>query len=178
MTLKLVSGPPPPKKPKRLISAKQLAGVENPATVLLHPVHFEEPIIQWWSYDGILMGGLKVNGNTEIENGSRSDAIAYLPTPVPRSWGEREFKVVVEYECEHQGSIFQMRLHYGCGDPSELHKGETGFLQGVPGSKQRIAFPLDESHLARNELLRCTLEIQRVSAKPILVYGTWLEIGV
>ena len=85
MSLKLVSETPP-KKPKRLISAKQVRGIENPATVLLHPIHFESPQVQWWSFDGILMGGLKVNGTETIEGGSRSDPIAYLPTPVPRSW--------------------------------------------------------------------------------------------
>jgi len=176
MTLKLIS-PEPPKKPKRMISAKQLGGVESPATVLLHPVHLEGPV-QWWSYDKILLGGIRVNGVDKIEGGARSDAILYMPTPIPRSWGEKEFSAVVEYECDDAGAIFQFRLHYGCGDPSELHRGESGYIKGQVGSKQRCRFKLNEQFLARNELLRCTLEIERVSPKPVYVYGAWLEVGV
>lgn len=182
MNLKLVSAEPPSgggqdDKVRNKIPAKQLGGVENPATVLLHPVHFNEPAVSLWSFDGILLGGIKVNGAEEIK-GTRSDSIWYLPTPVPRSWGQKKFNVVVEYECEHPGSIFQLRLHYGCGDPSELHRGETGMLQGRVGAKSRERFELDETKILRNELFRASLEIVRVSPKPVLVYGAWLEVGV
>jgi hypothetical protein len=183
MSLKLVSDEPPPapKKARRQVAAKQVKGVESPATVLLHPVHFNpdnQGAASWWSYDQILIGGIKINGVKEIKEGTRSDVIAYLPTPVPRSWGEREFKVVVEYECEFPGTIFQFRMHYGCGDPSELHRGESGMMNGQTGGKRRMTFPLEEKYLQRNELFRATLEVVRASPKPILVYGVWLEIGV
>ncbi len=100
MNLKLVRKPPEPKKAKRKMPAKQLGGVESPATVLLHPVHFNpdnKGPASWWSYDGILIGGIKINGVEAIDGGTRSDTIAYLPTPVPRSWGEKEF--IGHYQC-------------------------------------------------------------------------------
>jgi hypothetical protein len=51
-------------------------------------------------------------------------------------------------------------------------------MQGTVGKKARMLFELDEKYLARNELFRATLEVIRVSPKPILIYGVWLEVGV
>lgn len=159
------------------IPARQLGGVENPATVLLHPVLLGDTAT-WWSYDQILIGGIKVNSINKVENGVHRTLIGYLPSPIPRSWEESEFCVVVEYEAETEEAAFKFRLHYGCGDPSELHLGETKLLEGKTGGKKRLAFSLHPRFLAKNELFRCSLEIARETPDPVLVYGAWLEVGV
>ena len=158
------------------IKAKQFPFVENPATVLLIPFHLGSTV-SWWSHDGILLGGLMVNSVEKVEDVHFS-RIGYLPTPIPRTWGQKEFGVVVEYEAESETTKFKFRMHYGCGDPSELHLGETEVIQGIAGKKHRVKFKLNENYIIRNELFRATLEIARYNPEPVLVYGAWLEIGV
>jgi hypothetical protein len=163
---------------KRTIPAKQLQGVESPATVLLHPVIFDrEKGLGWWTHDGVLCGGIQVTSAPGFAAGDEG-RIAYLPTPIPRSWGQRAFDVVVEYEAESSEARFQLRCYYGCGDPSELHLGETALLKGKGGGKQRLRFRLNEAHLTRNELFRCAIGVIRQTPEPVLVYGVWLEVGV
>ncbi len=163
---------------KRMIPAKQLGGVEDPATVLLTPMSLGDSAT-WWSHDGVLLGGIKINGITAATHEKPHRArLGYLPLPIPRSWGETTFHVVVEYEAEHTGARFKFRIFYGCGDPSELHLGESRIIEGVSGGQQRVKFSLDESKLTRNQLFRATLEIMRESPDPVLIYGVWLEVGV
>jgi hypothetical protein len=159
------------------IPAKQLGGVESPATVILTPMHFS-PGAAWWSYDQVLLGGIKVNGAPQIPAGGLHCLIGYMPIPIPRSWGEDDFHVVVEYEADAPSARFKFRICYGCGDPSELRLGETDTLVGDSGGKRRLKFKLNEAYLARNELFRASLDVVRESPDPVLVYGTWLEVGV
>ena len=163
-------------RPRGIPQAKQFPFVEDPATVLLLPIHLSGA--EWWSYDGVLLGGLKING-TEIpkDNEDRKARVMCLPTPIPRSWGRREFGVVVEYEAEHPDSQFQFRLFYGCGDPSQLLLGETPMVSGQVGM-HREKFFLKDGPLERNQLFRFTLELLRKTPHPILIYGLWLELGV
>lgn len=156
---------------KTKLPAKQLGGVENPATVLLIPTMLTEGA-KWWSYDGVLLGGVEVVPH-------QSPRIMYLPRPIPRSWGEHEFHIVVEYEGE-ESSRFTLKLYYGCGDPSELRLGESEILKGETGKVRRIKFRLNPELISSNQLFRCTLEIQRTNGGKgtVLVYGAWMEIGV
>lgn len=160
-----------------ILSASQVRGVEDPATVLLVPAMLPDDAT-WWSHEGMLLGGIKVNSITEVRGGGHKTPVRYLPTPVPRSWGELDFGVVVEYESEHAGADFRLRVYYGCGDPSELHLGQTEPITGRSDGKQRVRFRLRPEHLARNELFRCTVEVLRASPDPVLIYGAWLEVGV
>lgn len=169
-----VPAPPPARRRPRL-PAKQLGGVESPATVLLIPVNLGDEAV-WWSHDGVLLGGIQINRLTEIE-GVHNSRVAYLPRPIPRSWGESEFGVCVEYEADDH-AVFRLKVYYGCGDPSELRLGQTKMLAGETGSKQRLRFKLLPKFLAANELFRCTLEIARTSPGCVLIYGAWMEIGV
>jgi len=163
-------------KQKTQIAAKQVRGVEDPATVICVPVHLGDGI-KWWSYDDILIGGIKVNGTPVKEkDGLGHSVLGYLPIPIPRSWGEREFNVVVEYEAEDGEAKFKFKLFYGCGDPSELHLGESQVLTGKAGKKERIYFKLNPECLVRNELIRVSLDIARETPHPILIYGVWLEL--
>lgn len=160
------------------LRAAQLPGVENPATVLLIPVHLGS-VTSWWTHDGILVGGLEINSVKEISEGQfHSAKVGHLPTPIPRSWGQKDFHLVVEYESEKDSAHFQFRLYYGCGDPSELRLAQSNFRQGKTGGKKRAKFPLNEKYIERNELFRATIEIVRQTPDPILIYGTWLEVGV
>jgi hypothetical protein len=168
----------PPKLKKNQIPAKQLQGVENPATVLLTPIQLCDGA-SWWSHDGILLGGIKTTGKRNIdENKVGHCYIKYLPIPIPRSWGEQKFNVVIEYEAENKNAKFDFRVMYGCGDPSELHLGETKEVVGKTGQKERVFFTLDESLLLRNELFRVTIDIMKKNQFPVLIYGAWLEIAV
>src|SRR3972149_4314452 len=82
-------------KRKTQIAAKQVKGVEDPATVLLNPIQLCEGA-SWWSYDDILLGGIKIVGKRNVDDeGCGHCYIKYLPTPIPRSWGEKQFNVVV-----------------------------------------------------------------------------------
>lgn len=158
--------------------ADQFPFVENPATVLLMPVYMGETV-SWWTHDGILVGGLKVNTVKEIPEGqAHASKVGYLPTPIPRSWGEKEFHLVVEYESQDPTAEFAFRIYYGCGDPSELHLGETSFKKGETDGKTRVKFPLSEKHILRNELFRATVEVVRKTPDPVLIYGCWLEVGL
>ncbi len=168
--------PPLPRERRRGIPAKQVRGVESPATVLLVPIRLGDGCA-WWSHDQILLGGLRVNSAKDVTGEVRC-LIGYLPCPVPRSWGEREFVVVFEYEGERPDTNFRLRLWYGCGDPSELHVGATDPIVGQSGGKQRMHFHLRQHYLQRNELFRATLEVARTSPGPVLIYGVWLEVGV
>lgn len=163
---------------KRRIAAKQLQGVEDPATVLLNPIQLCDGA-SWWSFDDILLGGIKITGKRNVdEEGFGHCYIKYLPTPIPRSWGEKHFKVVVEYEAENKAAKFDFRINYGCGDPSELHLGTTPEVIGRTGKKERAFFTLDESLLLRNELFRVTVDIMKKNRHSVLIYGVWLEIKV
>jgi hypothetical protein len=154
------------------IPAKQLGGVESPATVLLSPVDLGDA--GWWSHDQLLLGGIKADSPVGATPGVCR--VRYMPLPVPRSWAKTAFCVVVEYEAE-PNAMFVLRTYYGCGDPSELHVGSES-IRGIAGKKQRAIFRLDEAHLARNELFRATLEVIREAQPAVYVYGAWLEIGV
>jgi hypothetical protein len=167
-----------PARKKSQISARQLRGVEHPATVLLHPVIMGEHL-RWWAHEnsGMLIGGVEVNSTGDFRD-SENARLCYLPTPVPRSWEERDFNLVIEYECEHEKARFAFIVHYGCGDPSELHVGSSKLQRGKLGGKQRLAFALDRHFIVRNELFRATIEVHRESPHPVLIYGAWLEIGV
>ena len=156
------------------LPAKQVTGVENPATVLLIPAMLGKDV-SWWSHDGILLGGLQVV-SPDPDSKTPQSRIGYLPRPIPRSWGNIDFGVVVEYEGSDEAK-FSFRLYYGCGDPSELRIGQTKPLQGKTGSKQRLRFELLPKFIMRNEMLRCTLEVQRNGAGQVLVYGAWMEVG-
>lgn len=155
--------------------AKQFPFVESPATVLLIPVSLGDGA-GWWSYDNVLLGGIKVNRLKAIKK-SHTSRIGYLPRPIPRSWAKSEFGVCIEYEADTD-SVFRFKLYYGCGDPSELRVGQTKCLAGQVGSNQRLAFKLIPKFLVANELFRCTLEVVRTSPGAVLVYGAWIEIGV
>lgn len=156
---------------KSKVPAKQLGGVENPATVLLIPMVLGEGA-SWWSIDDVLLAGVKIDPKC-------SPQIMYLPRPIPRSWEEKEFSVCVEYEGEAT-SVFTLRMLYGCGDPSELRLGETRIIKGETGKKRRVKFQLDPEKIHRNELFRCTLKVNRVNGGKgdVLIYGAWMEIGV
>lgn len=233
-----IVAPPKPVSDGRL-KVKQFPFVENPATVLLIPVHLVGDT-RWWSYDGVLLGGIQVGSDTANDNrkdsvdatkpqvstessvvatvaathgvspskwnsfwplkkkapivekapmvsapppkAGLSDAqeskIRYLPSPIPRSWGEQDFHVIVEYESSHATTEFSMKLYYGCGDPSELRLAESPPIKGISGGKQRMKFRLNKANIARNELFRATLDIIRATPDPVYVYGVWLEIGV
>tara|TARA_Y100000034_G_scaffold37277_1_gene45814 strand:+ start:668 stop:1228 length:561 start_codon:yes stop_codon:yes gene_type:complete len=186
MTLKLIkNGPPPPSRPSRnrqRIGAKQVRGIEDPATVILTPMALlPRDLVKWWSYDEVLLGGIKFNGTNDIDAETPGDQarVGYLPIPIPRSWGEAEFGVVIEYEAESLDAQFRFRLFYGCGDPSELYRGESDLLTGhAGGGKRRMLFKLDPDKLKRNELFRVTVEVHRMTPHHVLIYGAWLEVGV
>lgn len=171
----------------------QLQGVESPATVLLHPAVLGSgnghPEVVWWSHEKspVLVGGLEVRHVARLspeamkgfyDKGKHETGIGYLPTPIPRSWTKREFRVVVELESEHKDSNFQIRLYYGCGDPSDIRLGESEWITGKSYGRERIPFPLKAKYLDTNELFRATIVIHRKTTWPVLVYGAWLEIGV
>lgn len=176
----------PAAREKNRLSPQQVRGLENPFTAVMHPVVLGSGV-EWWSHDQILVGGLKVDG--PVGASPAHALIGYAPTPIPRSWGEREFVVALEYEVG-SGQVdktphvekpalsprFKFRIFYGCGDPSEIHLGETAFLLGHSGKKDRLRFRLDESHIQRNELFRATIDVVRDSQDPVLVYGAWLEL--
>lgn len=171
-------GPPPPSKARTQIPAKQVGGVESPATVILTPVHLD-PGATWWSFEGLLMGGIEVSSGKVTPKGPEERTlIGYMPIPVPRSWGQKDFHVVVEYEAEEDDSHFRLGLFYGCGDPSELHLGETEPIEGSTGGKKRLSFRLDRTKILRNELFRASLVVIRKNNPGVLVYGVWLEVGV
>ena len=160
------------------VRAGQFPFVENPATVLLVPVHLG-PTTTWWSHDGILVGGLEINTIESIPEGQHHSAkVGYLPTPIPRSWAEKELRLVIEYESKEETTDFQFKLYYGCGDPSELRLAQSNFKKGMTGSKKRARFPLNEEYIKRNELFRATVEVVRRTPDPIWIYGVWLEVGV
>jgi len=179
--LMLVEPPPPEPCPKqdRRVKPKQMLGVESPAVVMLTPVLLNKGTA-WWSHEGILVGGVVVN---QISNGDHdwvkepqaSNLIGYAPTWVPKIWQKKAFNVCVEYEGEREAA-FSLRVHYGCGDPSELHVHESDLLTGNTEGKSRERFPI--THIDRRELLRASLEIRRNNGLPVLIYGAWLEIGV
>lgn len=160
-----------------VVRVKQFPFVENPATVMLTPLSLG-PSAHFWSYDGILLGGIEVNTKPASPEEPDPCRIAYMPMLVPRNWGEREFCVITEYEATSPTSRFKFRIYYGCGDPSELRLGETELLQGSTNGKQRMSFRLNEKLLARAELFRVTLEVVRESSDKVLVYGSWLEVNV
>lgn len=160
-----------------VLRAKQFPFVENPATVMLTPLNLG-PSAHWWSYDGILLGGIEVNTNPASPEEPDSCRIAHMPMLVPRNWGERDFCVITEYEAPSPSSRFKFRIYYGCGDPSELRLGETELLVGATTGKQRMSFRLNAALLARAELFRVTLEVIRESSDKVLVYGSWLELNV
>ena len=166
------------KQPKRL-SPEQLRGVESPATVMLLPIQLGKTA-DWWTHDNVLIGGICINSISKIDSadGIHRTALGYLPTLIPRSWEESEFGVVLEYETESDGANFRFRVMYGCGDPSELHLGQTEPIQGKTAGKQRVTFRLNPEYIRRNELFRCTLEVARESPDAVLIYGAWLEVGV
>ena len=167
-----------PTKPKNKLPAKQLGGVESPATVLLIPVSLDKET-KWWSHDGILLGGIEISRIKKVKQikKARVSRVGYLPRPIPRSWGEKDFHVVLEYEAEDD-SAFQFKLYYGCGDPSELRLGETKVMKGKSGSKKRLRFKLKPKYIISNELFRATIEVQRLSPGSVLIYGAWMELGV
>lgn len=169
---------PPVQSKKYQIPAKQLQGVENPATVLLNPIQLCDGA-SWWSFDDILLGGIKINGKRNVdENKCGHCYIKYLPTPIPRSWGQKKFNVVIEYEAENKNAKFDFNVNYGCGDPSELHLGKTSEVVGKAGRKERAVFTLDESLLLRNELFRVTIDVMKKNRYAVIIYGVWLEIAV
>uniref|UniRef100_A0A6H1Z9A8 Uncharacterized protein n=1 Tax=viral metagenome TaxID=1070528 RepID=A0A6H1Z9A8_9ZZZZ len=162
------------KAPKpRSISAKQVGGVETPATVMLTPVHLDEGW-KWWSHDGILVGGVQFDG----DQGKMSGKVGYVPILVPRTWTGEQFHFVAEYEADAPETRFKFRLYYGCGDPAEIHRGESAVLEEKAGGKRRMAFELDPAHIDFNELFRVTIEVIRETPGPIKIYGAWLEVGV
>ncbi len=173
MTLKLVSATKPSfsGRPK----AKQFPFVENPACVILIPINLGQDS-SWWSHDGILLGGIKVN-SIEKFGPNHVCRIAYLPHIIPKSWGQQEFGLVLEYEAAANAK-FKFKAYYGCGDPSELHLGETEPLVGKAGEKRRIRFKLEEKYISRNELFRTTIEVLRSNPKEVLIYGAWLELHI
>ena len=177
--LQIVPSAAPPSDPRRgLPRAKQFPFVESPAIVMLTPMSLHKEA-EWWSHDEVLIGGIEINKATEIPAGEELHThIGYMPILVPRTWSETEFRVVVEYESEQPSARFKFRLFYGCGDPSELHVGETSPIEGSSGGKQRMTFTLNEHYLDRAELYRCTLDVVRSSPDPILIYGAWLEVGI
>lgn len=158
---------------KHRLSPAQVRGVEDPATVLLIPMSLGHAG-RWWSHDQILLGGIEVCGDVA---GIDRCKLGYLPTPVPRSWGSRDFHAVVEYEAEQANTRFKLRVYYGCGDPSELHVGESPVQEGVSRGKRRMIFKLNPERIVRNEMFRLTLEVIRETAAPVLVYGAWLEVS-
>lgn len=168
---------PETKKRGTRLSPEQLRGVESPATQTLVPISLGDSAT-WWSHDNILIGGIKVNSIKRVENGVHRSLIGFIPTLIPRSWEGNDFAVVTEYETETEGADFRFRLFYGCGDPSDLRLGETPPIQGKSDGKQRLTFKLNPKFLQRNELFRCTLDVSRVSPDPVLVYSSWLEVGV
>lgn len=176
--LKLVSEDKPKPPRKHQLPAKQLRGVEDPATIILVPMSLVPVgMVQWWSHDGLLLGGIKVNGAPlDASDPGHESRIGYLPAPIPRSWGEEDFHVVIEYEAEDKEARFRLRVYYGCGDPSELHVGESQTLEGESQGKRRLYFKLDKAKLRCNELFRATVEVNRDTPHPILIYGVWLEL--
>ena len=180
MTANLTVVPAPAKK-RQKVQPKQVTGIENPARVMLTPVLLGAGT-GWWSYDKVLVGGIEAK---QISNGDHlwateplaSNIIGYQPMLVPAVWGEKDFHVVFEYEGEHPDAAFFFKVHYGCGDPSELHVRESAQFQGSGGAgKARLAVKL--KHVDRVELLRVTLQILRRNGLPVIVYGAWLEIGL
>jgi hypothetical protein len=152
------------------LPSKQVQGVENPATVLLIPMVLGDGA-SWWSHDGALLGGIQIAPQ-------HSAKIMYLPRPIPRSWGEKEFNVCVEYEGD-SAALFKLRLLYGCGDPSELRLGETDEITGETGKIRRLRFRLNPELIHCNQLFRCTLSIARSNGGngEVLIYGAWMEVG-
>jgi hypothetical protein len=152
------------------LPSKQVLGVENPATVLLIPMVLGDGA-EWWSHDGALLGGIQIAPK-------KNSRIMYLPRPIPRSWGEKEFHIVTEYEGD-SGAIFRLRLLYGCGDPSELRRGDSGDIVGETGQIQRARFRLKPKLIHRNQLFRCTLSVARSNSGSgnVLIYGAWMEVG-
>jgi len=152
------------------LPAKQVRGVEDPATVIMIPMVLGDGA-SWWSHEGMLLGGIQVAQK-------QSPKIMYLPRPIPRSWGEKAFHICVEYEGDDD-SRFKLKLYYGCGDPSELRLGQSGEIEGETGAVRRVKFPLDPEKIFRNQLFRCTLKVARSNGGKgkVLVYGAWMEVG-
>jgi len=171
--------PPAPRRPKK-VRPEQLLGVESPARVMLIPALLGTGC-GWWSHDQVLVGGVEAK---QISNGDHdwkaeplaSNIIGHAPTLVPAVWGRKDFHVVFEYEALHPECSFSFRVHYGCGDPSELHLHGSEYLVGTTKGKARLTIPL--AHVDRIELLRVTLQILRRNGLPVVVYGAWLEIGL
>lgn len=152
------------------LPAKQVQGVEDPATVIMIPMVLGDGA-SWWSHEGMLLGGIEIAPQ-------ESPKIMYLPRPIPRSWGEAEFHVCVEYEGANE-ALFKLKLYYGCGDPSELRLGQSDEIIGETGTVRRLKFRLDPEKIFRNELFRCTLKVARSNGGKgnVLVYGAWMEVG-
>ena len=164
-------------KPPTRLSPDQVRGIENPATVMLTPAAMGETA-SYWAHPNcpMLLGGIKVN--TVMGPGMTSCMVSYQPTLIPRSWEERSFGVVLEYESDHKHAEFMFRLHYGCGDPSELRVGQTKLLTGKSLGKTRLTFALRGQYLAKGELFRAAIEVVRNTPLPVYLYGAWLEVGV
>ena len=166
-----------PFRKTRRISPEQVGGVESPATVLLVPVQIGRDI-NWWTHDGILLGGVKVNSVKTVGEKGHITHVSYLPLPVPRSWVS-DFRIVVEYGTDDDTADFQFQLYYACGDPHQACRmGKTDFFKGKSVGKQRLNFRLKKEHINKNELFRATLAVLRKTPDPVYIYGTWLEVGV
>ena len=152
------------------LPAKQVQGVEDPATVIMIPMVLGDGA-EWWSHEGMLLGGIEIAAQ-------QSPKIMYLPRPIPRSWGELEFHICVEYEGDNDAR-FKLKLYYGCGDPSELRVGESDEITGETGQVKRLKFRLNPELIHRNQLFRCTLKVARSNGGKgkVLVYGAWMEVG-
>lgn len=159
---------------------KQLPFVEDPARVLLIPLHLGQGCT-WWSHDGSLLGGVKVNGGVDergipAAHNPVTSKVMCLPTLIPESWGENKFGVVLEYEAESPQAKFRFRVLYGCGDPSELRVGKTRLIETIAGKKDRVVFLLNPEFIHRNEMMRVTIEVVRESHHAVLLYGAWLDV--
>ncbi len=162
-------------------NVKQFPFVANPSQVMLHPVALVGGPT-WWSYDQVLIGGLKCNGPKHEDGGEitvthpAKSKIGYMGTLIPQSWACEEFGVTLEYEADKPDARFKFRLFYGCGDPSEIKLAESKLFEGQTDGKQRMRFKLNPEHIARRELLRVTLEVVRETPHPVFVYGAWLDV--
>ena len=124
----------------------------------------------------LTISGADANGNITYTPTIRGDYANCIT--VAHVEGAREFAIVVEYEAEHVGADFFFNLFYGCGDPSTLVLGKTDSLRGESGGKTRQQFFLDKEFLKRNELFRFTLEVNRTTPHPVIIYGAWLELSL
>jgi len=180
------AGTTPPQPPgshqRTQLPPKQVRGMESPAVVMLHPAQWNGNS-GWWSHDGILLGGIAIDGpfpgeGQEPPEGPHKTLLAYSPTRIPRVWDGKKFGITVEYESERPESRFKFRVYYSCGDPSERKLWEARYMEGQNNGKRRLTFNLAPQFVVGDELFCCTLEIIRVQPDPVLIYGSWLEIGV